>query len=147
MRMYIVNAYRWGDREKHSYTVAVFDDRVLAIKCAKKEADNRGGKYSCAVESCKLNDYNGELFNYTVEIYRAKGHEFTTKQKIKAILALRKEFLAEQPIETELPVAIAPEGIKTQPEQPIIKKPTKITPEPKEAVKTPEIKLEAKNVR
>jgi hypothetical protein len=56
MKVYVVTAYRWGDREKHSYVVGVFDNEENAIKEAKLETEWRGGKYECEVRSMELND-------------------------------------------------------------------------------------------
>ena len=56
MKIYVVTAYRWGDREEHSYVVGVFDNEENAIKQAKLETEWRGGKYECEVRSMELND-------------------------------------------------------------------------------------------
>ena len=47
--IYTVHAYRWGDRECHSYSVGVYRKKHAALKAADKEADYRGGKYECEV--------------------------------------------------------------------------------------------------
>lgn len=47
--IYTVHAYRWGDRECHSYTVGVFGKKHAALKAAETEEDYRGGKYKCEV--------------------------------------------------------------------------------------------------
>lgn len=47
--VYTVHAYRWGDRENHSYTVGVFSKKHAAMKAADEEKDYRGGKYECEV--------------------------------------------------------------------------------------------------
>jgi len=47
--IYTVHAYRWGDRECHSYTVGVFGKKNAALKAAETEEDYRGGKYECEV--------------------------------------------------------------------------------------------------
>lgn len=55
MTIYVVEALRLGDREKHSYVVGVWDN----LEDAKTEADAhavyRGGKYVCQVNWCRLN--------------------------------------------------------------------------------------------
>jgi 2-polyprenyl-3-methyl-5-hydroxy-6-metoxy-1,4-benzoquinol methylase len=56
MKVYVVTAYRWGDREKHSYVVGAFDNEENAIKEAKLETEWRGGKYECEVRSMELNE-------------------------------------------------------------------------------------------
>lgn len=47
--IYTVHAYRWGDRERHSYTVGVYSKKHAAMKAADTEEDYRGGKYTCEV--------------------------------------------------------------------------------------------------
>lgn len=55
MRIFVCTAYRWGDREKHSYVVGVFDDLERAIHYAKAEKEWRGNKYECEIISMPLN--------------------------------------------------------------------------------------------
>ena len=47
--VYTVHAYRWGDRDNHSYTVGVYSKKHAAMKAAEAEKDWRGGKYECEV--------------------------------------------------------------------------------------------------
>ena len=47
--VYTVHAYRWGDRECHSYSVGVYFRKRTALKAAQTESDYRGGKYECEV--------------------------------------------------------------------------------------------------
>lgn len=47
--IYTVHAYRWGDRECHSYSVGVYSHKHAALKAAQTESDYRGGKYECEV--------------------------------------------------------------------------------------------------
>jgi len=53
-KLYVVEALRWGDRERHSYIVGVFSHMNLAQDAAEYEADYRGGKYECVVVECTL---------------------------------------------------------------------------------------------
>lgn len=53
--IHIVQAYRWGDREKHSYVVGVYDTKKRAVIAADKEEEYRGMKYKCAIISTSLN--------------------------------------------------------------------------------------------
>ena len=69
-KVYIVIAYRNGNRQNHSYTVACFDKKEEAIKCAELHSDYRGGKYICAVESCVLNSFNNDAEDYTEDEYK-----------------------------------------------------------------------------
>lgn len=48
-KVYTVHAYRWGDREKHSYSVGVYTDEKKALEIAEAESEYRGGKYECEV--------------------------------------------------------------------------------------------------
>ena len=56
MLIYVVTAYRFGDRESHSYVVGAFDDQENALKQAKLEREWRGGKYECEVRSMNINE-------------------------------------------------------------------------------------------
>ncbi len=47
--IYTVHAYRWGDRECHSYAVGVFGKKTAALKASETEEEYRGGKYECEV--------------------------------------------------------------------------------------------------
>jgi len=71
--IYIVTAYKWGQREAHSYNIGVFTKKAQAIKCAESHAGYRGGKYACVVDKCILNHFDNEDDEYTTEIYRAKA--------------------------------------------------------------------------
>lgn len=71
--IYIVTAYRWGERERHSYNLGVFTKKEKAQKVADSHRDYRGGKYACIVEKCNVNNFNNEDDNHTIEIYRAKS--------------------------------------------------------------------------
>lgn len=70
--IYVVNAYRFGNRENHSYTVGVFSKKNAAIKCVDSHSEYRGGKYSCVVERCVMNCFENSMDEYTVEIYRTQ---------------------------------------------------------------------------
>jgi len=54
--IYIITAYRFGDKENHSYVVGAFSTKDEAIRQAKKEEEWRGGKYDCEVIVMQLND-------------------------------------------------------------------------------------------
>ena len=47
--VYTVHAYRWGDRERHSYLVGVYSEELAALKCAGQEEDWMAGGYECEV--------------------------------------------------------------------------------------------------
>ena len=49
MNAYTVHAFRYGDRERHSYIVGVYIGRHQALAVAEKHEAYRGGKYSCEV--------------------------------------------------------------------------------------------------
>lgn len=72
MELFIVNAYRNGNREKHSYTVAVYSTKEQAIECAESHCTYRGGKYVCIVESLFLNQFGNEENDYTTDVYETK---------------------------------------------------------------------------
>lgn len=55
-KVYTVHAYRWGDRELHSYSVGVYSKKHAALDAAKTEENYRGGKYECEVLEWTLDD-------------------------------------------------------------------------------------------
>lgn len=54
-KLYIVNVFRWGERDKHSYFVGVFSKKQKAIDEAKKEENYRGGKYKAEIIEAEIN--------------------------------------------------------------------------------------------
>ena len=73
MTVYIVEALRLGDREKHSYIVGVWDNLEAAKAAANEHADYRGGKYVCQVNWCRLNSYMDSDESATI-LYETKTH-------------------------------------------------------------------------
>lgn len=47
--IYTVTAYRWGDREMHSYMVGVYFDEKKARRDTEIEEERRSGKYICEI--------------------------------------------------------------------------------------------------
>lgn len=70
--VYTVHAYRWGDRECHSYSVGVYSKKHTALKAAETESAYRGGKYEC------------EVLGWTLDSGTEGGHD----TKPKTVLAL-----------------------------------------------------------
>lgn len=64
--VFVTTMYRWGDREAHSYIVGVFSSEQLALAAGKREAKNRGGKYSPTVERLGL-DQDGSRYEREFE--------------------------------------------------------------------------------
>lgn len=54
--IYTVHAYRWGDRECHSYLVGVYTKKLKALEAAEAEEEYRGGKYECEVREWKVDN-------------------------------------------------------------------------------------------
>lgn len=71
--IYVVIAYRWGEKSDHSYTLGAFNKKHAAIKCADSHTEYRGGKYSCVVEKCEINKFDAAADNYTTVVYRTKS--------------------------------------------------------------------------
>ncbi len=55
-KIFTVHAYRWGDRELHSYSVGVFSKKSVALKEAEDHKTYRGGKYECEVIRWDIDD-------------------------------------------------------------------------------------------
>ncbi len=65
MTVYPVIAYRFGNREKHSYLVGVYSTKDLALDAALDEEEGLGGKYGCEVSAVTM-DVNVNLFGTQV---------------------------------------------------------------------------------
>lgn len=57
MKVFNVHAYRFGDRERHSYLVGIYSTRAKAKNAAKHEEAIRGGnKYRCEIIEIELDN-------------------------------------------------------------------------------------------
>lgn len=70
--IYVVTAYRFGNREKHSYVIGAFSKKAKAIKAAEDHTDYRGGKYSCHVEECVVDHFDNKDDEHSKAIYETK---------------------------------------------------------------------------
>ena len=72
-KVYTAHAYRFGDREKHSYIVGVYSLPEKALKEAELEEFNREGKYTCEVIELeidsRIDEDPGCKFNYIKPLY------------------------------------------------------------------------------
>lgn len=67
--IYVVQAYKWGGLDGHSYVVGVFPHLLDAIDAANKEEDYRGGKYECIIyETEILTEWQEDIPWHEVEI-------------------------------------------------------------------------------
>lgn len=71
MDIYVVHAYRWGDRENHSYLVGVWFDEGSALFYANEHQIHRGGKYICEIVKCKPHTYRYDLAIQEQEIVKS----------------------------------------------------------------------------
>jgi hypothetical protein len=55
--VYIVTAYKYGDRNAHSYVVGAFEKKAKALTTADSHTVYRGAKYGCVVDEVGLNEY------------------------------------------------------------------------------------------
>ena len=62
---YVVTAYKWGFNDTHSYILGVFSKKDKAIEVADSHRDYRGGKYSCVVDECIVNEFENEFPSFT----------------------------------------------------------------------------------
>lgn len=68
--MYLVTAYRWGYLNGHQYYVYCGLDKDKAVELADKEADDRGGKYGCAVWEFNAEGEDYVLVHHAPSTYR-----------------------------------------------------------------------------
>lgn len=71
MKVYTVNAYRFGNRERHSYCVGVYSKKHAALAAAVMEEDYRGGKYECEVLKWTLDSGLAGNTNNTCKVIKA----------------------------------------------------------------------------
>ena len=71
--VYTVIAYRYGNREAHSYPVGVYPTAVDALKAAEIEENYRGGKYEC------------EVTEWTLGVGQEGDHDKETAKTIKLL--------------------------------------------------------------
>ena len=83
MQIFIVTAYRWGNKECHSYVLGAFDNKETAIEQAKLEKEWRGGKYDCEVLDVPLNTPL-KYKNYEV-VYKLPSRNIYEKSSSKGI--------------------------------------------------------------
>jgi len=55
MKLYVVQMYRWGDEDGHSYIEGIYVNRRLANKHGKAEEVSRAGKYEFKIWTFTLN--------------------------------------------------------------------------------------------
>jgi hypothetical protein len=53
--IYVVTAYRNGNRDSHSYVAGVYGSQEIALESASKEESFRYDKYKCEVVEMKMN--------------------------------------------------------------------------------------------
>ena len=69
--VYVVHAYRAGDRTDHSYTVGAYTTIDRACAAADREHTDRGCKYICEVLRCELDSVESHGTNPEHEVVRA----------------------------------------------------------------------------
>ena len=85
MELYVVIMYRYGNTERHSYLLGVYDDPVVALKQGESESVYRGRKYYPEVMRVGLNDTKKR--EYVIRAKRA----MTQHDDFKKVLAQYKD--------------------------------------------------------
>lgn len=52
---YVVTAYRFANKEQHSYVVGIYDTYDLGKDAGLAETQHRSGKYICEIIGCEIN--------------------------------------------------------------------------------------------
>lgn len=73
MTIFTVIAYRFGELDRTSYFVGVYDDLVRAYRAAIAEEYWRGGKYECVVHESEINECDLEKEEWCAEQYLPDG--------------------------------------------------------------------------
>ncbi len=71
--IFVVTAFRWGNRSDHSYTIGATTNKDEAIKWADEHTQYRGGKYACTVESFIEGEFNNDMDIYGKDVYKTKS--------------------------------------------------------------------------
>jgi hypothetical protein len=79
VKVFVVQAYRYSDFDKHSYVVGVYSSKKDAEAVAEREEDFRGGKYGCVVYEFELDNRDID-FNPKIEM-----SDFFEKENREAI--------------------------------------------------------------
>lgn len=80
--LYVVRMERWGDPEKHSYNIGIYDCPNAAKKAGEENKEYRGGKYEPVVESWVLNNVDYTHHSFTpVKIGRLEVRYYFFKHK------------------------------------------------------------------
>lgn len=81
--MYIVIANRYGDPEKHSYVVGIYESIDDAASVAVAIEHWRGGKYECEIKQFSVNRISCEKVDKAIEDLGAKEFTNLVKKKIE----------------------------------------------------------------
>lgn len=73
LTVFVVTAYKFGDRENHSYTLGVFRKKNEAIKAADRETIERGGKYGCEVDEMIIDHHYDDIQDEPKTVYKTKS--------------------------------------------------------------------------
>lgn len=73
--MFLVIAFRWGWTNESWYIVYGGPDRTKACKLAKTEANDRGGKYGCAVYEFNTDGTEYKVIAHESSLYGEAGPE------------------------------------------------------------------------
>lgn len=83
--VYNVHAYRFGNRDDHSYLVGVFTSKEKALAAAEAEFDYRGHKYYCEVLETTLNEGGGQCESELKVILGLGPRDWGLYQKLENI--------------------------------------------------------------
>ena len=86
--MYLIWATRWGNKEKHSYPIAIMENLERSKEVALEHYRYRGDKYSCYVFEVELDFYDEECKNWK-EVYAVKSSQEEKYHSHKAVERFR----------------------------------------------------------
>lgn len=73
--IYKIQAYRYGSKGLHTYTVGLDIDKLEALKRAEDEEEFRGGKYECEVTE---HYYDSMVVGHATKIIHPVGTSYLT---------------------------------------------------------------------
>lgn len=74
--IYVVTAYRWGLRDRHSYVLGAYYNLGVAKQIAVAEVEGRGGKYGCEIVACDPEDTANEDGNVVTQVHYVESPYF-----------------------------------------------------------------------
>lgn len=114
MKIHIVEALRFGDRENHSYVVGVYTDPEKAKEVAQAEEHWRGGKYECEIKEVELDAVDKDVMaQWEKDREFIMGYQhIPSSMTLDAVVSKREQQFIRNMIEMKIKESKAAEDIE-----------------------------------